>query len=135
MKALEREVDCAECGEEAPLDRWLEDPLCSECGQEHVVPRLATAVEAAREGEAEGATLEEVVEGFRLHSGDAVDLLMALGCGAEAAVDVERTVVEGRVPSEWRRLVGRTRAGLEESYDEAEEVLAGYGVSLEPPTG
>lgn len=135
MKALEREVDCAECGEASTLDRWLEDPECHDCGQEHVVPRLTTAVEAAREGEVEGATLQEVVEGFRLDGGDSVDLLMALGCGAEAAVDVERTVVGGRVPSEWRRLVGRTRAELEESYDEAEEVLAGYGVELHPPTG
>ncbi len=135
MKALNRQVDCAECGSEAPLDRWLEDPICADCGQEHVVPRLATAVEAVRQGEAEGATLQDVVDGFRLDSGDAVDLLMALGCGAEAAVDVERTVVERRVPSEWRRLVGRTRAELEESIREAEDVLDGYGVTLQPPTG
>lgn len=135
MKALQREVECVECGAEAPLDQWLEDPTCLDCGQEHVVPRLATAVGAVREGEAEGATLQEVVEGFRLDHGEGVDLLMALGCHAEAAVDVERTVVEGRVPSEWRRLVDRTRAELRESYGEAEQVLAGYGVSLQPPTG
>lgn len=135
MEALDRPVDCAECGGEQRLERWLERPVCPECQQEHVVPRLATAVDAVRNGEAEGANLQEVVEGFRLEEEGAVDLLMALGCTAQTAVDVDRTVVRDRVPSEWRRLVDRTRDQLQAGFEEAEDVLAGYGVELHPPTG
>lgn len=133
MEALDTTVDCVECGSEYTLRQWRDSHRCRGCGEPHEIPWLVHAVEAVERGVCSGSTLTEVVEGFGLSGDDAADLLMALGCSAEAAVDVERTVFDGRVRSEWRRLVNRTREKELENYSEVADVLEGHGVTFQPP--
>ncbi|MFP4632110.1 MAG: hypothetical protein ACLFMT_01575 [Halobacteriales archaeon] len=127
------DVDCAVCGETASPEEWCRDPVCAACGTEHVVPRLHWAREACERGLVAGMSLEDVVDRFGLSDDEALDLLVALGCPADAALDVDRVVLRGRVRSEWRRAIDRTREDERAGYRRVREVLEGYGVEFEPP--
>lgn len=130
---LDEPVDCAACGRVRPLRDWIADDDCPSCGETHVVPRRPTARRAVERGDYEGRRVERVVDDYDLGVTGAVDLLLALGCDASAALDVARVVVDGRPRSEWRRWIGETREEERRHIDEAERVLGAHGVVLDFP--
>ncbi|MDY6780424.1 MAG: hypothetical protein SV760_07760 [Halobacteria archaeon] len=131
---LDSEADCAECGGRHSLGDWLrEDGSCPDCGADHVVPRLRLAVEAVEKGDFDGRELGEVVDELGLSSEDVTNLLLRLGCSAEAALDVQRVVFSGWERSGWRRFVGRTREEERRNLKEVEEELDAYGVEFDFP--
>lgn len=130
---LDEPVVCTGCGTVRPLRDWMADDDCPSCGETHVVPRLPTARRAVERGDYEGQRFERIVEDYRLGTTGAVDLLLALGCGADVALDVARVVVDGRPRSEWRRWIDETREEEKRHVDEAERVLGAHGVVLDYP--
>ncbi|MDY7082808.1 MAG: hypothetical protein SXQ77_10480 [Halobacteria archaeon] len=127
---LDQPVECTECGDERRLADWIENDVCPECGTAHLVPRLHVAVDAIESGKLEGWKFQDLLEKFGLDHDDAANLLLVLGVSAEAAFDVERTVVQEWERSEWRRLIDETREEEREHFEEVERVLSRYGVAL-----
>ena len=130
--ALEKQVECIECGRPTSLDEWLRNhDSCPTCSTKHILPRTRIALDAIENRETEAMEYTEVLELLGFTPQESTTLLLALGCSPEAALDIERTVVGDTPQPEWRRKIGETRKEMEDNLRETRTLLDKYGVKLD----
>ncbi len=134
MSVLEKDISCIDCDRSSSLERWINNnDSCPNCNSYHIIPRLHLAKKSITERDFEGKGFSEVLESFNLDESGGTNLLILLGVSEEAAIDVERVILQNWPRIDWRRTIGRTRENEERNFQEVRDALDRYGVVIEIP--